>query len=171
MKDDIDFPFDFSTVDTSQPVADAEAIRKINPQRHEMEMLSGVVLLDRVKHIVVGFCDTKPEDFWCRGHMPGYPILPGVLMIEAAAQLVSFYSGTCGFVEPGKIMGLGGVEKSRFTRQVKPGERMIIAGKGIKITRRIVKYYCIAAVNNEKCFETMITGVVLPTTSREPARA
>lgn len=154
--------FDFSTVDMTQCVADREAIRAVNPHRFEMELLSGIVLVDMVQQLIVGYCDTNETDFWCRGHMPGYPLLPGVLMLEAAAQLTSFFASTSGYVDSDKIMGLGGIDDARFTRQVRPGDRLTIAAKGIKLSRRIVRCRCIGAVNGEKTFEATISGVVLP---------
>jgi 3-hydroxyacyl-[acyl-carrier-protein] dehydratase len=166
-----DWTFDFSTVDHGQCVADLDAIRAVNPHRYEMELLTGVTMVDRVNQVIVGYKDVTADDFWCRGHMPGYPLMPGVLMIEAGAQLVSFFADVCKLVEKGKILGLGGVDGARFTRQVKPGERLTIAGKASKLTRRIVRCRCVGAVDGAKCFEATITGVVLPTGDREAARA
>ena len=81
--------FDLAQIDFTRVVGDAEAIRKVNPQRFEMEQLDGVVHLDIVNKIVIGYKDVRYDEFWVRGHMPGYPLLPGVLMCEASAQLCS----------------------------------------------------------------------------------
>ena len=68
------------------------SVRAVNPHRFEMEMLSAVVLLDPARKLVVGYKDLTAQDFWVRGHMPGYPLFPGVLMCEAAAQLCCYYT-------------------------------------------------------------------------------
>ena len=55
-------------------------------------MLDGIVLIDPGRHLIVGYKDVRPDEFWVRGHMPGFPLLPGVLMCEAAAQLSCYYA-------------------------------------------------------------------------------
>ena len=86
--------FDLATIDPAHVLADREAIRKILPQRFEMEQLDAIVHLDGAAGLVVGYKDVRHDEFWVRGHMPGYPILPGVLMCEAAAQLCSYQIAT-----------------------------------------------------------------------------
>src|SRR5438270_9522228 len=81
---------DPATVDLRQVVADREAIRRVNPQRHEMEQLTAIVLLDLGRHLVAGYKDVGADEFWVPGHLPNYPLLPGVLVCEAAAQLCSY---------------------------------------------------------------------------------
>lgn len=82
--------FDLANLDLSRVVADQDAIRKVNLQRFEMEQLTAIVHIDRDNHVIVGYKDVRPDEFWVRGHMPNYPLLPGVLMCEAAAQLCSY---------------------------------------------------------------------------------
>ena len=65
-----------------------------------------------------------------RGHMPDYPLLPGVLMCEAAAQLCSYYVVTQGLLQ-GDFIGFGGMENVRFRGTVRPGDRLVLVGKGI----------------------------------------
>ena len=81
--------FNPSTIDFNHVVVDREAIRRVNPQRFEMEHLNGIVHIDREKNLIIGYKDVRADEFWVRGHMPDYPLLPGVLMCEAAAQLCS----------------------------------------------------------------------------------
>ena len=90
--------FDMAQLDLSRVVADREAIRRVNPQRFEMEQLTAIVHLDPEQHLVVGYKDVRPDEFWVRGHMPNYPLLPGVIMCEAAAQLCSYYTVTAGLL-------------------------------------------------------------------------
>ena len=81
----------FSKYDVDHVIADLEAIRKCNPQRYEIEQLTAVVFEDMEQRMIVGYVDTSVDDFWVRGHMPGLPLMPGVLMCEAAAQLASYF--------------------------------------------------------------------------------
>src|ERR1700722_16425284 len=115
-------------VDTSQVVCDREGLREINPQRFEMEQLDAIVYVDRVQHVCIGYKDVRSDEFWVRGHMPDYPLLPGVLMCEAAAQLVSYYTVTYG-LKVGDFVAFGGMEDVRFRGPVRPGDRLLLIGK------------------------------------------
>src|SRR5438874_12615378 len=88
--------FNPKQLDLSRVVADRDAIRKVNPQRFEMEQLDAIVLVDAARELIAGYKDARPDEFWVRGHMPDYPLMPGVLMLEAAAQICSYYSVTQG---------------------------------------------------------------------------
>src|SRR5438445_8860344 len=100
---------DPTQIDVSRVLADREELRKANPQRFEMEQLDAVVLLDLENHVIVGYRDVKGDEFWVRGHMPGFPLLPGVLMCESAAQLLSFYAVKAGLCQS-DFMAFGGME-------------------------------------------------------------
>jgi len=127
--------FDPSRLDLNRVVADHEAVLRVNPQRFEMEQLTAIVYVDAEQHIVAGYKDVRCDEFWVRGHMPGYPLLPGVLMCEAAAQLCGYYIVTSGLLT-GDFVGFGGMENVRFRGPVKPGDRLVLIGKGLRIHRR-----------------------------------
>src|SRR5437762_6317218 len=126
---------DPATLDFGRPVADQEAIRKVNPQRFEMEQLTAIVHIDHSQALIVGYKDVRPDEFWVRGHMPGYPLLPGVLMCEAAAQLCSYYTVTQGLLHA-DFVGFGGLENVRFRSPVHPGDRLILIAKATRLHRR-----------------------------------
>src|SRR5262245_55813822 len=98
--------FDPSNVDLGHIVADQEAIRRTNPQRFEMDRLTAIVRVEPEQHLVIGYRDVREDEFWVRGHMPGYPLMPGVLMCEAAAQLCSYYIVSQGLLQ-GDYIGFG----------------------------------------------------------------
>src|SRR3954452_17219904 len=112
-------------LDFSQRIASREDLRKVNPQRFEMEQLDGIVLIDRERHIIAGYKDVRDDEFWVRGHMPGFPLLPGVLICEASAQLVAYYFTTSGLLE-GNFIAFGGMENVRFRGAVRPGDRLVL---------------------------------------------
>ena len=100
-------------VDLGRVLADRDELRRVNPQRFEMEQLDAIVCMDPERETIVGYKDVRADEFWTRGHMPGFPLLPGVLMCEAAAQLVGYYVTVCGF-KVGDYIGFAGMENVRF---------------------------------------------------------
>lgn len=151
------------SIDFNTTLYDLAAIREVLPHRYEFEMLTAIVSVDPNNHIVVGYKNTSEEEFWCRGHFPGNPIMPGVLMCEAAAQLVAFYS-LSQKINENVLMGLGGIEECRFRRGVRPGERLILLGKGERLRPRLTQFRVQGFVNHEPTFEATIMGVILART-------
>lgn len=155
---------DHSTMDFNRIVAGKEDIRKLIPQRYEMEHLDGIVHLDTENHIVVGYKDVKADEFWVRGHFPNFPILPGVIMCECAAQLCSFYVCHLG-LNQGNVVGFFGLENTRFRAVVKPGERLILLGKPIRLHRRQTIFNVQGFVGKTMAFHSDVIGVPLPAAS------
>ncbi len=62
--------FDPSRLDLNQVLAGPEAIRQVIPQRHEMEQLSAIVYVDPEHHIVAGYKDVRPDEFWSAATCP-----------------------------------------------------------------------------------------------------
>jgi 3-hydroxyacyl-[acyl-carrier-protein] dehydratase len=149
---------DPTQIDVSRVLADREELRKANPQRFEMEQIDAVVLLDLENHVIVGYRDVKDDEFWVRGHMPGFPLFPGVLMCEAAAQLVSFYAVKSN-LQLGDFMAFGGLENVRFRGAVRPGDRLMLVGKGLRINRRQTIFNVQGFVGGTLVFHGDVIGV------------
>jgi 3-hydroxyacyl-[acyl-carrier-protein] dehydratase len=154
---------DPATIDTSRILVDREEIRRSNPQRFEMEQLTAIVALDREKHLIIGYKDVGHDEFWVRGHMPDYPLMPGVLICEAAAQLSSFYCHAIDLNE-GSFIGFGGLEDVRFRGQVRPGDRLVLVSKASRVHRRQTIFETQGFVENNMVYHGRIIGV--PITSR-----
>jgi 3-hydroxyacyl-[acyl-carrier-protein] dehydratase len=118
---------DFAEYDLDHVIGDIEDIRKCNPQRFEMEQLTAIVFDDVERGICVGYKDISPNEFWVRGHMPGMPLMPGVIMCEAAAQLCGYHVQRHKLMGEGVMLGFGGLEDVRFRDTVVPGDRLVIA--------------------------------------------
>ncbi len=118
--------YDISGLDLTQIVFDQEVVRTCNPQRGDMEHLNGILYADGAAGRIIGYKDVRADEFWVPGHIPGRPLLPGVLMVEAAAQLASFYArmfaGWTGFI------GFSSAEEIRFRMPVTPGCRLLLIG-------------------------------------------
>lgn len=155
---------DPATIDTSRVLADQEGIRQINLQRFEMEQLTAIVSVDRDQHLIVGYKDVRPDEFWVRGHMPDYPLMPGVLMCEAAAQLCSYYCQLISLIDDGFI-GFGGMEDVRFRGQVRPGDRLVMIAKASRVHRRQTVFETQGFVDSNMVYHGRIIGV--PLSSRQ----
>jgi 3-hydroxyacyl-[acyl-carrier-protein] dehydratase len=159
--------FDPARLDLTRVIADLDAIRKINPQRFEMEQLTAIVHIDTENHLIAGYKDVGTDEFWIRGHMPGFPLMPGVLMCEAAAQLCSYYVATIGLMS-GDFLGFGGMENVRFRGMVKPGDRLVLVSKGVRVHRRQCLFNVQGFVGSTMVYNGDIIGLPL---SRTPPPA
>jgi 3-hydroxyacyl-[acyl-carrier-protein] dehydratase len=151
---------DPASIDTSRVLADREAIQRANPQRFEMEQLTAIVYLNAEEHLVIGYKDVRPDEFWVRGHMPDYPLMPGVLICEAAAQLASYYCSMIKIVEGG-FLGFGGMEDVRFRGQVRPGDRLVMVAKAERVNRRQTVFDTQGFVDVNMVYHGRIIGVSL----------
>ena len=151
---------DPATIDTSKVLVDLEGIREANPQRFEMEQLTAILHLDPVERLIIGYKDVTDKEFWVRGHMPEYPLMPGVIMCEAAAQLSSYFVDTIKINE-GAFMGFAGMEDVRFRGKVKPGDRLVLVSKAVRVHRRQTIFETQGFVDANMVFHARIIGVPL----------
>jgi 3-hydroxyacyl-[acyl-carrier-protein] dehydratase len=127
-----DLIIDFSEYDLDHVVADIHEIRRYNPQRFEMEQLTAIVFDDVERGICVGYKDVSENEFWARGHMPGIPLMPGVIMCEAAAQMCSFHAQRHNLIGA-EMIGFGGMDTVRFRGMVVPGDRLVVIAQKLKL--------------------------------------
>jgi 3-hydroxyacyl-[acyl-carrier-protein] dehydratase len=157
-----DLLFDISTLDPKVVVADIEEIRKYNPQRFEMEQLTAVVHIDMERVLCVGYKDLTEKDFWVRGHMPGMPLMPGVVMLECVAQLCSYFVLKYDMLGC-DIVGFGGLENVKFRDPVFPGSRLWVICEKTRLRRgAMVTCNFQGIVNGEIVLEGELKGVAIP---------
>lgn len=147
-------------IDFSRVVADRATIRLRNRQRFEMEQITAIVSIDPETHLIVGYKDVSDDEFWVRGHMPDYPIMPGVMICEVAAQMASYYSHD--LAGPGKFIGFGGMEEVRFRGQVRPGDRLVMVAKATRLHPRQTIFEAQGFVGDQMVFHGRIIGLSLP---------
>lgn len=152
--------FDYQQYNYDKPKFDLNEIRRFNPQRHEMEQLTGIVWVDETTHSLIGFKDVAEDEFWVKGHMPGFPLMPGVLLCEAAAQLAGFYARKYDILEAGDYMGFGGMDTIRFRSPVYPGSRLIILARLLKLKiKRLAEFEFQGFVGDTMVYNGTIIGV------------
>jgi 3-hydroxyacyl-[acyl-carrier-protein] dehydratase len=168
---DREFLVDLSQVDFDHPLATLDDIRRVNPQRYEMEQLTAVVYVDEREYACVGYKDVTEDEFWVRGHMPDLPLMPGVMMLESIAQLCSFVTQRYDLLGCA-IVGFGGLEDVRFRDPVLPGDRLIVMCKLKKVRRgaMIVSRFQ-GVVKDRIVIEGTLKGIPIPVEALQKLRA
>lgn len=145
---------------TSQPVIHGmDKIRSINPQRYEMEHLSAIVYYNEEEGLVAGYKDVKDDEFWVRGHLPERPLLPGVIMLEAGAQMSSIYYHMV--LKDMPFFGFAGLDDVRFRGTVTPGDRLYLIAKKLKIQRNRGYFAVQGIVDGKLVFQAKVLGMVV----------
>lgn len=164
------FILDHSKYDLNRVVADTAEIQRYNPQRFEMAQLTAICHEDPDNNICVGYKDLGPDDFWVRGHMPDMPLMPGVIMCEAAAQTASYYALKHKLMDA-KVIGYGGLEDVRFRGVVRPGDRFVIVARLLKVRRLMLTCEFQCFVKENLVCEGVLKGVSLPVGELLPEQA
>ena len=151
-----------SAYDLDKVIADIHEIRRWNMQRFEMEQLTAIVHEDQSRGLCVGYKDVTRDEFWVRGHFPVMPLMPGVMMCEAAAQISSYYTQRYNLLDA-KVIGFGGLEDVRFREPVVPGDRLVIAVERIRVRpRAMIVCRFQGLVRESIVVDGIIKGVPLP---------
>ncbi|TWU01488.1 3-hydroxyacyl-ACP dehydratase FabZ family protein [Neorhodopirellula pilleata] len=157
-----EFIIDPSLLDFDNPIADIEAIRKFNPQRHEMEQLTAILCEDLQQNACAAYKEVTEHEFWVRGHMPGMPLMPGVVMLEAVAQLSSYYTQKHDLLGAAMV-GFGGVDEVRFRGVVVPGDKLVLMVRLDKARRgRMIVASFQGIVGNNLVLEGCLRGIPIP---------
>lgn len=151
--------FDALNLDTVQ--ATREDVRKFIMQRGRFEMLDGIVHLDLENDLVISYVDIHADAWWASDHVPGRPLFPGALMIEASAQMCTydFMQRTPDMKDT--FVGFAGVDKVRYRGTVEPECRMYFAGRVTRIRSNMFTYSTQGFVNRKLVYEGDIMGMVV----------
>jgi 3-hydroxyacyl-[acyl-carrier-protein] dehydratase len=139
---------------------DIQEIFEYLPHRAPFLMVDRVVSVEPGESIHGYKCVTFNEPFF-EGHFPGHPVMPGLLIIEAMAQL----GGILAFKTRGRRTGegyayyLGSVDKARFKRPVTPGDRLDMEVRILSAKRSVMKFDCKAFVDQQLVCEAEVICV------------
>ena len=144
-------------------MSDAKTINELFeylPHRYPFLLLDRVTEIVQGKHIK-GYKNVTANEELFNGHFPGQPILPGVLILEAMAQLSGVLAFETKGIRPadGTNYLFGGVDKARFRRQVIPGDRLELESKIIAERSMMMKFECAAYVDDALACSALLTIV------------
>jgi 3-hydroxyacyl-[acyl-carrier-protein] dehydratase len=153
---------DLNSLDLTRPVLPDQELRDCLPHRHEFQLLDAIVHFDRERGIAVGYKDWDAEPWWGRGHIPGRPLMPGVLMLEGAAQIATFLVKQLSGWSRDRMIGLAGIDEVRIRGQVVPPARVYFVSGDANISgRRLAKLRAEVYCNDQLILECKIMGVML----------
>ncbi len=146
---------------------DINDIQRILPHRYPFLLIDRVVEIEPRQRIVAIKNVTANEQFF-NGHFPGFPIMPGVLQVEAMAQAGGALLMTEVSDRENKLMVFAGIERAKFRRPVVPGDQLRLEVKVVVWRSNAVKMEGTASVDGKVACEATITCRM---TDRAPAAA
>lgn len=151
-------PFiDLNSIDLNRVLVAREQIYERLPHRFEFSQLDAILHMDKSTGISVARRDVRSDEFWVRGHIPGRPLLPGVLMIETAAQMAAYMAME--LTSEHRFIGFARVDDVVFRGTVSPPATMYFIMKMVEIRSRRVVGDAQALLNGQLVFEGRITGM------------
>lgn len=151
--------FDVTGLDLDARVMDKEAIHAWIPHRGQMSLLQAVVWLSDDHSRCIGVKANTPDEFWVAGHFPKIPLLPGVLMIETAAQLMCMqYNMRFGERRTGIFTR---IENCSFRQSVTVGDELYIVTEEIRFSRRGFQANTQGWVNGAMAFDAKLSGITM----------
>lgn len=140
---------------TQSVMLDKEQIKQIIPHRDPFLFIDEMVELEPGKRAVGKKKLTGEEPFF-KGHFPDYPVMPGVLIVEALAQ-VGAVVALSQEENKGKIAFFAGIDKFRFKAQVRPGDEIKLEVELIKVKGPIGKGTATAYLNDKVAAQGELT--------------
>jgi beta-hydroxyacyl-ACP dehydratase FabZ len=135
-------------------------ILKILPHRYPFLLVDRILEVEKGKRIVGIKNVTFNEEFF-QGHFPGNPVMPGVLIVEAMAQVAAI--GLLGVVpdHEKKLLYLSAVDRCKFRRPVVPGDQLRIEAEIVNLKTRACKCRAVATVAGQVCAEAELLSTLV----------
>lgn len=138
---------------------DTKGIEKIIPHRGHMRLIDEIREFDGTHGVGIHY--VRDDEFWCAGHFPGKPIMPGVLQIEAMAQTACFVAlHYIGATDGGTLGYFTTMDKIRFSHMVKPGDVLELHVEILGSKLRLFKFHGVAMVDGVKVAEATFSAIL-----------
>jgi 3-hydroxyacyl-[acyl-carrier-protein] dehydratase len=139
---------------------DVQEILEFLPHRYPFLLIDRVVEFEATKRLVAIKNVTINEPFF-QGHFPGYPIMPGVLVVEAMAQAGGIIMMAEMADRHEKLVVFTGIEKAKFRRPVTPGDQLRIEVEVLSFRPRAGRIQAVALVDGKRACEATLTCQVV----------
>jgi 3-hydroxyacyl-[acyl-carrier-protein] dehydratase len=133
-----------------------KSLAELLPHRAPFLLVDRLEVAERER--IVAYRTFTDADYFFKGHFPGYPVVPGVLLIEAMAQAGAAGVRELGIVTAKKFF-LGSVEKAKFRRPVRPNEEVRMEIENLRLSPKVIKQRGTAYVGDEVAAEAEWLGV------------
>jgi 3-hydroxyacyl-[acyl-carrier-protein] dehydratase len=144
------------TVEQTKLPLEITDIQRILPHRYPFLLIDRVVELTR-KHRIVALKNVTVNEPFFAGHFPGYPIMPGVLIVEAMAQTGAALLLTEVADREQKLILFTGIEKARFRKPVVPGDQLRLEVKPVTWRQSVVRMQGLAYVGDKLVAEAILS--------------
>jgi 3-hydroxyacyl-[acyl-carrier-protein] dehydratase len=140
-------------------MVDAQGIERVIPHRGYMRLIDEI--REFTDKTAIGVKYVRDDEFWCAGHFPQKPVMPGVLIIEALAQTACFaVLSSCGN-DDGKTLGyFVSIENARFTHIVVPGDTLELHIEEIGAKMKMHKFNGTAFVNGRRVASATFSAIM-----------
>lgn len=140
-------------------VYDARAIQEILPHRYPFLLVDRIIELVPGERIV-GVKQVSINESFFQGHFPGAPVMPGVLIVEAMAQVGAVYALSQIEDREKKLVLFSGIDNGRFRRPVVPGDTLILTVTPVRVGSRVQRMRGEAHVDGQLAAEADIMSVI-----------
>jgi beta-hydroxyacyl-ACP dehydratase FabZ len=135
---------------------EVQEIMKVLPHRYPFQMVDRIIEMDMEAGSVVGIKNVTNNESYFQGHFPGHPVMPGVLQMEAMAQVAGVMLNSREGNQ-GKTAYFMSMNKVKFRKPVTPGDQLRIEVKALRMRSKMATVIGKAFVNDEVVSEGELT--------------
>ena len=165
---------DVKTMDDKQPTralatADIQQIMTLLPHRYPFLLIDKIINIDRDES-GVGIKNVTINENFFQGHFPKFPVMPGVLIIEALAQTAgAICVHNAGVTDIPQIVFFMGIDNAKFRKPVLPGDTLYLHVRKVRNRANVWRFRCEAKVNGQTVAEADISAMIVDPTNVKKA--